>query len=152
MTIKNWTGEPRFVILITMNFRQTSKRIFTAALAVWMSGIVLVVCCQMPTANAETDSCPLAKKGDCAKMSEEHSGQFFGNQSPTFDCCTFPAKIFDKARKLEIQPPTAEVVEAVKIAAPKISLFKPIVEKRRVYQSFIRNHGSTHLQNCVFRI
>ncbi|MCY7348576.1 MAG: hypothetical protein LH614_20495 [Pyrinomonadaceae bacterium] len=71
-----------------MKFRRITKRIFTAALAVWLSGIVLVVCCKMPTVNAESsamESCPLAKKGDCKKSSQESSSESFGHESQTFD-------------------------------------------------------------------
>lgn len=138
-----------------MKFRQTTKRIFTAALAVWMSGIVLVICCQMPSvkaADAEMESCPLAKKGDCAKSSQSNSGESFGNESQSFDCCVFPAKVFDKAKKIEIQPQTAEAVEKIEIAAPKEFIVRRTFTSPKIHQSFIRNRGSTYLQNRVFRI
>lgn len=138
-----------------MNFQENTKRIFTAALVVWMSGIVLVFCCQMPTANAadfETESCPLAKKGHCAKTPADDSQLTVRHEPLAFDCCIFPSKVFDKARKLEIQPQSAEVVETVKIAAPEFSLFKSTFKSPKVYQSFIHNRGSTFLHNCVFRI
>ncbi len=98
------------------------------------------------------ESCPLAKKGDCKKSSQESSGESFRHESQTFDCCAFPAKIFDKARKIEIQPPTAEVTETVKIGAPKFSLLKSVVEKLQIHQSFVHNRGDTYLRNRVFRI
>ena len=106
----------------------------------------------MPTAKAETISCPLARKGDCAKSTANDFSESFRNESLIFDCCGFPAKVFDKVRKLEFQPQTAEAVETVKIAAPKISFFKTIVKKERVYLSFVRNRANAHLRNCVFRI
>lgn len=132
-----------------------TKRIFTAALAVWLSGIVLVICCQMPSANAagaEMDSCPLVKKGDCAKSSRENSGESVAGESQTFDCCVFPAKVFDKARKIEVQPPPAIISEAVEIVAPRVFSVRKTFQFSTVYQSFIRNRGGTHLNNCVFRI
>lgn len=132
-----------------------TKRIFTAALAVWLSGIVLVICCKMPTANAAgaaMESCPLAKKSDCEKSAQESSGESFENESQTFDCCTFPAKVFDKARKIEVQPPPTIISETIETVAPKIFSFQKTFSFPQVYQSFTRNRGSTHLQNCVFRI
>ena len=138
-----------------MKSRQMTKRIFTAALAVWMSGIVLVVCCQISLVNAannEIESCPLAKKDHCAKSAQNNFGESFGNESQSFDCCVFPAKVFDKARKIEVQPPTAEVVKTVEIAAPKSYIVRRTFTFPKINQSFIRNRGSTYLQNRVFRI
>lgn len=138
--------------MIKMKFRRITKRIFTASLAVWLSGIVLVLCCNMPTAKAETINCPLARKGDCAKSAENDFSQSFRNESLIFDCCRFPAKVFDKVRKIEFQPQTAEIAETVKIAAPKISFSETVVRKTRIYQSFVHNRANAHLRNCVFRI
>lgn len=138
-----------------MKLRQNTKRIFTTALAVWMSGIVLVICCQMPSAvaaSAEMESCPLAKKSDCAKSAQGNSGESSGNESQSFDCCVFPVKVFDKARKIEIQPQTAEVIEAVELAAPKGFIVRRTFASPKIHQSFIRNRGSTYLRNRVFRI
>ncbi len=135
-----------------MKFRQITKRTFTAALAIWMSGIVLVFCCNMRITKAETISCPLAKKSDCAKSFKKDLRESFIVESPILDCCAYPVQVFDKARKIEFQPQTAEVVETVKIAAPKISFSQTIVKKGRVYQSFVHNRANAHLQNCVFRI
>lgn len=135
-----------------MKFRRITKRIFTIALAVWLSGIVLVLCCNMPTAQAETIVCPLAQKDNCAKSSEKVLRESFIVESPILDCCAYPAQVFDKARKIEFQPQTAEVVETVKTVAPKISFSRTIVKKERVYQSFVHNRAKTHLKNCVFRI
>jgi len=137
-----------------MNFRQNSKRIFTAALALWLSGIVVLFCCNMPAkaANGEIESCPLAKKGHCAKTAETNLKDFFGQQPPTFDCCAFPAKIFDKARKLEKSPESAATAETVEIAAPQFFVVGKTFKSAKVHQSFVSNRGTTHLQNCVFRI
>ncbi len=101
-----------------MKFWKNTKRIFTVALAVWLSGIVLVLCCNVPMAQAETIVCPLAKKSNCAKSSEKDLRKSFIAESPILDCCAYSVQIFDKARKIEFQPQTAEVVETVKIAAP----------------------------------
>ena len=138
-----------------MKYRQNTKRIFTAALAVWMSGIVLVICCQMSlamAASAKTETCPLAKKGNCAKSFQENQSESFGNESQSFDCCVFPAKVFDKARKIEAQPQTTEAVETIEIAAPKSFIIRRTFTSPKIHQFFIRNRGSTYLRNRVFRI
>ena len=98
------------------------------------------------------ESCPLAKKGDCAKDVQGSSGEFAASESHSFDCCVFPAKVFDKARKIEIQPQTAEAVETVEIATPKSFIVRRTFTSPKVHQSFIRNRGSTYLRNRVFRI
>lgn len=138
-----------------MIIMHNTKRIFTAALVFWMSGIVLLFCCDMPTASAadaEIESCPLARKNACSKTSASDSEHSFKHDPRTFDCCVFPAKIFDKVRKTEKSPEAAAVAETVAIDAPKFSSVDKPSEPSRFYQSFARDRGSTYLQNCVFRI
>lgn len=141
-----------------MNFRQNTKRIFTVALVVWMSGIVLFLCCEMPTnaAAIEMESCPLAKKGNCSKTvadnSTDDSKTSFGRELRAFDCCNFPAQIFDKARKTEVAPQATVISKSVEIAAPKIFVVERFFNSSTFHQSFVRNRGSTYLNNCVFRI
>lgn len=137
-----------------MNLQQSTKRIFTAALILWLSGIVVLFCCDMPAqaADAEIESCPLAKKGNCAKTAEANSEHSFGQEPRTIDCCAFPVKIFDKARKLEKSPEDAAVAETIEIIAPKVFIVGRFFKSQIFYQSFVRNRGSTHLTNRVFRI
>ena len=137
-----------------MNLQQRIKRIFTAALILWLSGIVVLFCCDMPTqaAGAEIESCPLAKKGNCAKTAEANSEHSFGQEPRTFDCCIFPTKIFDKARKLEKSPEAAAIAGTIETAAPKFFIVGKLLKSPAFYQSFVHNRGSTHLRNCVFRI
>lgn len=137
-----------------MNLRQNTKRTFTALLAFWLSGIVVLFCCNMPTqaAEAEIESCPLAKKSNCSKAVRENSEHSFGQEPRTVDCCAFPAKIFDKVRKVEKQPEAAKVALLVEIPAQRFSRFEKTSATSTFYQSFVRNRGSTHLTNCVFRI
>ena len=139
-----------------MKLRQNAKRIFSAALVLWMSGIIVLFCCSnMPTAHAasqEIESCPLAKKSDCTKTSANDSEYSFSKQSKAFDCCAFPAKIFDKTRKIEKSPEAVAIAETIEIKAPEFSLIEKTSAPPKFYQSFARDRGSTYLQNCVFRI
>jgi len=135
-----------------MNLRHNTKRIFTAALALWLSGIVVLFCCENRAAMAEAESCPLAKKGNCSKTAEENSEHSFGQESRTLDCCAFPAKIFDKARKIEKSPESVAAATIVEIAPPKFSRVGKTFKRSVFRQSFVRNRGSRHLVNCVFRI
>ena len=139
-----------------MKLRQNTKRIFSAAMVFWISGVVVLFCCgNMPTANAasvEKDRCPLAKKSDCSKSSRKTEESFFNLESNAFECCAFPVRIFDKVRKVEKTPESAAIVDAIEIIQPKFSLIEKSFESPKSYQSFIRNRGSTRLQNCVFII
>ena len=139
-----------------MKLRQNTKRIFSAALVFWMSGVIVLFCCgNMPTVKAaseEIESCPLAKKGRCAKTSEENTDYSFNQGSNAFDCCAFPARIFDKVRKIEKSPESAMVVEAIEVSTPRLYLTAKTYQTPQFYQSFVRNRGSTYLQNRVFRI
>ncbi len=103
-------------------------------------------------AGAEMENCPLAKKGDCAKSLQANKSDFFGLESNSFDCCIFPAKVFDKARKIEVQPPPAIISEANEIIAPSVFILLQTFQPAQIYQSFVRNRGDTHLNNRVFRI
>jgi hypothetical protein len=139
-----------------MKLQQNTKRIFSAALIFWMSGVIVLFCCgNMPTVKAaseEIESCPLAKKGHCAKTSEENTDYSFNQESNAFDCCAFPARIFDKVRKIEKSPESAMVVEAVEVSTLRFYLTAKTYQTPQFYQSFVRNRGSTYLQNRVFRI
>lgn len=101
---------------------------------------------------AEPESCPLAKKGDCSKSAEKASEHYFGRETRVANCCAFPAKIFDKVRKTEKQPELATAAAIVEIAAPKFYRTEKTFPSPKSFQSFVRNRGSTHLTNCVFRI
>lgn len=134
--------------------RQKTKRIITAALIFWLSGVVVLFCCQMPAnvANDEIESCPLAKKGNCAKTFVKDAREFVGQVPLAFDCCDFPAKIFDKARKLENVPQPLLITKAIEIVAPRFLAFRQNFQALTFHQSFVRNRGSTYLRNLVFRI
>lgn len=136
--------------------QQNTKRIIAGLLAVWLSGVVFLFCCEMPMAKAaEAESCPLAKTNHCHKKSAGADvSQFVSLQTDdrTFDCCRFPSQVFDKARKIETIQQTAAVATIVKVAPPQFSFVETNFKRREIHQSFIRNRGSTFLRNCVFRI
>ena len=131
------------------------KRVVAGLLVIWMSGVIVLFCCEMPSANAagnEVESCPLVKKSNCSKTSVKDAGQFFGQESHSFDCCDVPAKIFDRFRKLEDAPHSAAVAGKIEIPAPKFFAFEKSFEIPRFNRSFVRNRGNTYLRNRVFRI
>lgn len=137
-----------------MKFRLSAKRIIVAALAVWMSGIVVVFCCQVRAnaAGEQIESCPLAKKSKCAKAIGKNSVASFGLEPTAFDCCAFPAKIFGKARKLENAHALPVPAKIFGITAPQFSPVPGTFALPILYQSFVRNRKSIYLCNRVFRI
>ena len=122
-------------------------------LAVWLSGVLFLLCCQKMNAGSMTaEFCPLEKKsGHCnrAKTAEGHKVE----RSTTHDveCCGFLPVVFDKVRKIEpaqslAQQVTKVIVEPVKLI-PRLEAYKI----GRVF-SRIESRQGTYLQNCSFRI
>lgn len=136
--------------------QQNTKRVIAGLLAVWLSGVVFLFCCEATKSKSTVaESCPLAKTNHCHKMPGGKTDLEFAalqTENQTFDCCRFPVQVFDKARKIETVQQAAIVSTVVKISAPKLSFIKTDFKFPAVYQSFIRNRGSTFLRNCVFRI
>lgn len=131
----------------------TLKKIFTASLAIWLTGAVFVFCCvNVKATNVEDFSCPLSKFGKCEK-SNNSSFALSETESAKFDCCGFIAKLFDKTRKAErAQKDVAAKFETDSIeflkAYPK-SYRTKLIKQSSISQSFkIR----THLKNRVLRI
>jgi hypothetical protein len=137
--------------------QQNTKRVVAGMLAVWLSGVVFLFCCEMPNAQAaEAESCPLKKTSHCDKKTNDkivsqNASLETGNE--TVNCCPFMmSQVFDKARKLETNGQSAEVAVVSKVSPPKFSLLKTNSQSIIFYQSVLRNRGSTYLRNCVFRI
>lgn len=134
-----------------------AKRTSAGLLAVWMSGIVFLLCCgAMPEAKAaEVESCPLAKKGHCAKSAgDENAVQFvsFQNADSVFDCCGFLPQVFDKARKIERNQLTADVPVKPEIKSPLLVSIKVQPNAFFAYRPRPLNRSGTYLKNQVFRI
>jgi len=136
--------------------QQNTKRVVAGLLAIWLSGAVFLLCCETSKAEVSiVESCPLKKASHCDKKSTDETVPQFaslGAENHTIDCCRFPSQTFDKARKLETHQQPAQVPANVKVPTPKFASFKTKPESPSFYQSFVRNRGSTHLRNRVFRI
>ncbi len=136
--------------------QQNTKRIIAGLLTVWLSGVVFLFCCETSKANAsETESCPLSKTNHCNKKSTNETVSLtisFQAENHTIDCCRFSSQVFDKARKLETNQPTAEVSSIVKTPAAKFFFVERKFSSPKVYHPLILNRGSAYLENCVFRI
>jgi|SRR5215213_4452502 len=132
-----------------------SQRIISSVLVIWLSGVVLLFCCEnMKARAAEADSCPLAKISHCDKQPGENNlaASRFQQESQAFGCCGFLPKVFDKARKIEKNPQVSAATTTAKISAPKFSFVVDAIKAPKVYRPPVHNRGSTYLKNCVFRI
>lgn len=136
--------------------QQNTKRIVAGMLAVWLSGVMFLFCCEATKSKVSgTESCPLAQSHLCHKQQKsENASQLasFQTEYQTANCCRFPSQVFDKARKLETNHQPAEVTTIVKIPAPKLFPVKREFSRPKIYRSLVLNRGSTRLVNCVFRI
>lgn len=132
-----------------------TKRIFAGLLAVWLSGVVFLLCCGMPKAQAEIESCPLAKIGHCAKSSGDENAlrfEIFQNADSSFDCCGFLPQVFDKVRKAERNQEVSEL--PIKLEVPALSF--NFINTQAAASFYCRprpiDRSGTYLRNRVFRI
>lgn len=138
-------------------FSQRSiKQTVAGSLIIWLSGVVFLLCCEMPRTQASNvESCPLAKAQHCSKQSSiEINSDFALLQAtqPAFDCCNFLSLVFDKARKIE---KTQKIVAAQTNAKVFQSVFS-VVNRQfpapKNFHSFVIKRENIHIKNCVFRI
>lgn len=140
----------------------TTKRIFAGLLAVWMSNIVFLFCCETPKAQAtEVESCPLAKKGHCHKSASGTSSkdenalqlESFQNNDSAFDCYRFLPRFFDKVRKVE---KGEQIIVAANTKPEVKSLSLAFIKNRPIafsnYHPRPLSGSGTYLKNRVFRI
>ncbi len=137
--------------------RQIVNQTVSGLLIFWLSGLLLLFCCEMPQAQAaETETCPLAKTNHCAKQAQsENAAADFASieaDSRMLDCCRFLPNIFDKARKVESNQQTAVMPAKIRIVAARLSIAKASFNTSKFYQPFILNRGETYLKNQIFRI
>ncbi|HEY0656948.1 MAG TPA: hypothetical protein VGD05_00660 [Pyrinomonadaceae bacterium] len=140
--------------------RQNPQRLVSSLLVVWLSGFVLLFCCGAMEVQAKTDFCPLAKaKSHCDKSKETKKADtgdsaIYLNKSENekFDCCGFLPAVFDKARKVEKNPQTANVAGKVKVERPRFFLVANSFEIAEIYHAPILYQEKTFIKNCVFRI
>lgn len=133
-----------------------TKRIFAGLLAVWLSGVVFLLCCGMPKAQAaEIESCPLAKKGHCAKSSGDENAlrfEIIQNADASFDCCGFLPQVFDKVRKAERIQEVPELPIKPEVPALSFDLIKTQAAASFYYRPRAVDRSGTYLRNRVFRI
>lgn len=136
-------------------FQQFINKLAAALVIFWLSGLILVFCCENLSATEQKESCPLAKSSHCAKSSSEKksSSQLSVTKDfQTYGCCLLP-NIFDKARKVESHS-QADVDEtfALEIPAAKFSALGTKAVASIPYHPALISKSRTYLKNRVLRI
>ncbi len=125
-------------------------------MAIWLSGIVFLLCCEMPGDDAENARTQMDSMSEhCRRaMSKKNPGHAIELPDyDTFDCCGFLPGIFDKNRKLSrIDQPDADLtlqISARLNVARGVNFRQPVIVRSEPY---IPDRQSTFLKNQVFRI
>lgn len=142
-----------------MTLRHPGKFIhkaLTGFMAVWLSGVVFLLCCQTMNAKAlAAESCPLAKKSDhCdkAKKAEQNAPVIEFKGGSSVECCSFLHAVFDKARKVEQNQKQIAITSKVlpfRFEPPRPASISPTFAASR---SRVPDRHGTFIRNCVFRI
>jgi hypothetical protein len=135
--------------------RKFVRRSLAGLMAVWLSGLALLVLCPMPARAVASDHCPLAKKpaAHCNQSKQEAKSDLISRSSTqAFDCCGFIPAVFDKTRKVERD------TKAVEPAAKPATLNRPFlvalppVQIAPAYSSYVPVNDRIFIRNRVFRI
>lgn len=136
--------------------KKIAQRSLAGFMALWLSGVVFLLCCQTMNANAmAAESCPLAKLSehcDKAKKATEITSVVGLNQENSVDCCAFLPAVFDKARKIE--QTQKQMAITPKSIAVRFKLQRPSNSSPTfpAFQSRVPDRHGTFIKNCVFRI
>lgn len=139
-----------------MQLKKIAHKTLTGFMAVWLSGVVFLLCCAaMNSRVMAAESCPLAKmSAHCDKATKANTNAAVIEliSENTAECCGFLPAVFDKARKLErVTEQLAITPESVKVkvfVAPIQKIFSAIPAIR----SHVADRHGTFIRNCVFRI
>lgn len=138
------------------HFNKIVHKALTGFMAVWLSGVVFLLCCQTMNAKAmAADSCPLAKKSEhCnkAKKADQKGPVIEFKRESRVECCSFLQAVFDKARKVEQgqeQVAIAPKVSPVRFVPP---IRKSILPTFTATHTRVQDRHGTFKRNCVFRI
>ena len=142
-----------------MTFNRLKKithKTFAGFMAIWLSGVVFLICCHAQKANAaEMEFCPLAKSGvHCNKSDQNIESLKLTKQSGEsgMDCCAFIPALFDKTRKIDNDQQTAAVAPVLSVITPKLVSVAANFAPARPYLSAVLQKNSTFLKNRTFRI
>jgi hypothetical protein len=141
-----------------MNLKRLSKigsRSFTALMAVWMSGFVLLLACNGQLSSSSTDHCPLAKlNSHCDSTDENKALVSLTNRDndQTIDCCSFIPAFFDKTRRFDGRRSPLTTLAPDPVETPRSFIRVRPAEPVLIYRSVIPLGNKIFLKNRTFRI
>jgi len=135
------------------HFRKVSHRSLAGFLMVWLSGVVFLFCCEMPTEAAEGDFCPLSKaESHCDKTADEYTLLAVSERSNSaFDCCGFLPVVFDKTRKLEPKQNSDLVTSDINVVLRHFTIVHNYRDIFVRYCSTLLPQNNLRIKHCVFR-
>lgn len=142
-----------------MTFNQLKRithKTFAGFMAIWLSGVVFLVVCNLQMANASGgDHCPLVKLGaHCDKVDKNKNSHVVTDRTNEngMDCCAFIPALFDKSRTIDSNQQVAAVAPIAIVERPKQIAVQPLFTRNCSYHSTILPKGDTFLKNRTFRI
>ena len=138
-------------------FKMTMHKTIAGFMAIWLSGVVFLFCCEKINGTSVTaDSCPLAKMSShCDKAARAYlnSPVIERTDAECVDCCGFLPAIFDKARNIErTQKEIAVTLKPVALRFKAVYSGKYPAPITTIVRSHVADKQTTFVQNCVFRI
>ena len=131
-------------------------RTLTGFMALWLSGVVFLLCCDTANGNAMSpEFCPLAKTSshcDKGTIADSTSPSVADLEQNSLECCTILATVFDKTRKIEraqSQAVTDPKLFALRFISPAVAGHN---QPHSLPASRVSDKHHLFIQNCVFRI
>ena len=145
---------PSWMFVAPQHLKKYSHRALAGFLAIWLSGLALLVACNAKSTSA-MDNCPLAKLGaHCDKADKNKDLKAFSRPSSETgaDCCAFIPAFFDKTRTFDGKQQIAPVALKPAVEVPTASWVRPTVAHTFSYRSTVLLKNHTFLKNRTFRI
>lgn len=125
-------------------------------MAIWLSGVVFLLCCHVQnTMVAGMETCPLVKLGaHCDKAEKEKDSEKVEKQStePGMDCCAFIPVLFEKTRTRDGNHQVAVVAPPTTVVIPRLVPVQTNFAPAYAYFSPVLIKNDTFLKNRTFRI
>ncbi|MGH9819290.1 MAG: hypothetical protein ACRD43_03900 [Pyrinomonadaceae bacterium] len=139
-----------------IKLKQYVRISFAGFLAVWLSGVVFLFCCEKINARtSESDFCPLAgMSDDCpmAKPQNANAAVIETTEDECNECCDFLPVVFDKSRKVDQnQKALAAPSNIVVVQFTPQSVIHTTIENGARYTR-VASSNKIFVINCVFRI
>lgn len=136
--------------------RKITHKTLSACMAVWLSGIVLLFCCdEINGRSMKADSCPLAKMSElCDPDQKDKPAQVIANPTSKqgMQCCPFIPVLFDKTRTVENSQQPLAAAPALVVLVPRLVPVQANFAPARSYRSTALLRNNTFLKNRTFRI